>query len=146
MTPGCFNACEKSRRLIRAWAYGLLKNATCARRGKRRSSMNAPRPCSRRCAFGRGTLWPMSPPPGCVPGACSGSSAFPIAHLGLHYVLYRVDDRLISRAAAVIACNVQPDFLACDLSLSTEEVLRGHQHAGRAETALQRVALVERLL
>ena len=35
------------------------KKATCARRGNRRSSVNVPRPCSSRAAFGRGTLWPM---------------------------------------------------------------------------------------
>jgi hypothetical protein len=59
MTPGCPDALEKSSFRIRAWAYGLRKNATCARRGKRRSSMKAPRPCSNRCAFARGMLWPM---------------------------------------------------------------------------------------
>jgi len=59
MTPGAFSAFEKSSFLILACACGLRKNATCARRGKRRSSVKAPRPWSRRCAFGRGTLWPM---------------------------------------------------------------------------------------
>src|SRR5438067_385974 len=59
---------------------------------------------------------------------------------------YRVDDGLVAGAAAVVAGDVRADLLAIGLCAGAEQILSGHQHAGRAEAALQRVALVEGLL
>ena len=59
ITPGLRAAASLSIPLIRAWANGLRKKATCARRGNTMSSTNWPRPCSSRRAFGRGTERPM---------------------------------------------------------------------------------------
>jgi hypothetical protein len=59
ITPGALSALAKSSLRMRACACGLRTNTACARRGKRKSSTKAPRPCSRRWALGRGTLWPM---------------------------------------------------------------------------------------
>jgi hypothetical protein len=57
--PGLCVAAAVSMLLIRAWANGLRRKATCAMRGRTMSSTNWPRPCSSRRAFGRGTLRPM---------------------------------------------------------------------------------------
>ena len=62
----------------------------------------------------------------------------------LRHRLDRVDDRLIAGAAAVVAGDVVADFLARRHGAAAQQLLRGEQHAGRAEAALQRVALLER--
>src|SRR6267378_2500193 len=103
--------------------------------------MKLPRPCSRCSAFGRGTLSPMWPLSSWVPGACSGSSA-----LAIQYLLDGVDDRLVAGAAAVVAGNMASDLFSGTLLLLQNQILSGHQHARRAEAALQRVLLVESLL
>ena len=62
----------------------------------------------------------------------------------LRHRLDRIDDRLIAGAAAVVAGDVLADFLAARHAAVAQQLLRGQQHAGRAEAALQRVALLER--
>src|SRR5688572_3405887 len=64
----------------------------------------------------------------------------------LYYFFYGVDDRLVAGAAAVIARDMRPYLFAGWLLAHAHQVLRRHQHAGRAEPALQRIFLVERLL
>src|SRR4029078_1024304 len=103
--------------------------------------MNAPLPCSSRAAVGRGALWPMYPRSTCVPGAWRGSSALPIDHL-----VDGVDDGLVAGAAAIVARNVLADLLARALSFLPDQVLRGHEHARRAEAALQRIFFVKTFL
>src|SRR5258705_2091779 len=69
-----------------------------------------------------------------------------MSDLCLHYFLDGVDDGLVPRAAAVVPRNMQANFFARGFAVLAEEILRCHQHARCAETALQRVALVKRLL
>src|SRR5881409_3568825 len=103
--------------------------------------MKLPRPCSRRCAFARGTLCPMYPLSSWVPGACSGSSA-----LAIQYLLDGVDDGLVAGAAAVIAGDVFLDLFPGTASFLHDQVLGRYQHARSAEAALQRVLLVKGFL
>src|SRR6267378_550722 len=103
--------------------------------------MKLPRPCSRCSAFGRGTLSPMWPLSSWVPGACSGSSA-----LAIQYLLDGVDDGLVAGAAAVVAREMDFYLSPGNPFLLSDQILRRHQHARRAEAALQRVLLMKGLL
>ena len=60
--------------------------------------------------------------------------------------LDRIDDGVIAGAAAVVAGDLLADFLAARHAAAAQQFLRGQQHAGRTEAALQRVALLEGLL
>ena len=66
----------------------------------------------------------------------------------LRHRLDGIDDGVVAGAAAVVAGNVLADFLAARrkprFRLGEQQFLRGQQHAGRAEAALQGVALLER--
>src|SRR5436190_595662 len=53
--------------------------------------------------------------------------------------LHGVDDVRIRAAAAEIAGDGVLDFFAGGLGIAVEERLAGHDHAGRAEAALERV-------
>src|SRR5689334_6644618 len=58
----------------------------------------------------------------------------------------RIDDRLIAGAAAVVPGNMLADCVATGHAALGEQVLRGEQHRGRTEAALQRVTLAEGIL
>src|SRR5690349_16904326 len=58
----------------------------------------------------------------------------------------RVDDVLVAGATAEIAFEAVPDFLFSRVRIPFEQLSRGHDHAGRAEAALQAVLIPERLL
>ena len=59
--------------------------------------------------------------------------------------LDRIDDGLIAGAAAVIAGQMLADLLAVRLRhVCLSKILRRHQHARRAEAALQRIAVAKR--
>src|SRR3979490_2036486 len=59
----------------------------------------------------------------------------------------RLDDVLVAGAAAEIAFELFADGVVAEVvALAVDEIDRGHDHAGRAETALQAVMLAERLL
>src|SRR5215813_8775154 len=53
------------------------------------------------------------------------------------------DDVLVARAAADRAGDRRADLLVAGVGVLVEQRARRHQHAGRAEPALQAVALVE---
>src|SRR4029079_17967279 len=54
-----------------------------------------------------------------------------------------VDDRLVTGAAAVVAGEMRANLLAVRRLVLPQQVLRRHQHAGRAEATLQRIAITE---
>src|SRR3954454_7412270 len=59
----------------------------------------------------------------------------------------RLNDVLIARAAAEIAFELFADRMVGEIvALAMDDIDRGHDHAGRAETALQTMMLAERLL
>ena len=58
----------------------------------------------------------------------------------------RRDDVLVAGAAAVVALERVPDLVVGGVGVPGEEVGRDHDHAGRAEPALEAVLLPERLL
>src|SRR5262249_34233520 len=59
----------------------------------------------------------------------------------------RLDDVVVSGAPAQVAVELVPDGLLVELvALATHHIERRHDHAGRAEPALQSVVLAERLL
>src|SRR5258708_5708827 len=57
-----------------------------------------------------------------------------------------IDDRLIAGAAAVVAREVFADVVAAGRAAPLKQFLRGQQHRGGAEAALQRVTPAERVL
>src|SRR3954469_21931569 len=58
----------------------------------------------------------------------------------------RRDDVLVARAAADAAGDRGADLLLARVGVLIQQPAPGHQHAGGAEAALQRVVLVEALL
>src|SRR5690242_18724609 len=57
-----------------------------------------------------------------------------------------VDDVLISGAAAQVAFQPVPDFLFTGIRIAFQDLLGGHDHAGRAKTALQAMLVPESFL
>src|SRR5690242_8388694 len=68
-----------------------------------------------------------------------------LAHL-LGRVLHGLDDIDVARAAAQVPGDRLADFLLAGILVALEERARGHEHARRAESALQAVLLGEALL
>ena len=59
---------------------------------------------------------------------------------------HRVDDVLIPRAPADVAFQAMPDFLLGRIRIAVQNLFRRHDHARRAESALQPVLVPERFL
>src|SRR5712691_4574268 len=72
-------------------------------------------------------------------------STLRLAHF-LGRVLHGLDDIHVARAAAQVPGDGLADLLLARVLVALEERARGHQHPGRAETALQAVLLGEALL
>ena len=64
----------------------------------------------------------------------------------LRRILHRADDVLVSGAAAQVAFQAVPHRLVVRIGFLGEQVERLHDHAGRAEAALQRMVVAERFL
>ena len=60
-----------------------------------------------------------------------------------HDSLDRVNNRLVTGAAAVIATDFVADLLARGRAIARQQFRGGQQHSGRAKAALQRVSLYE---
>jgi hypothetical protein len=60
--------------------------------------------------------------------------------------LDRVDNGLIAGTAAVIAGQMFADLLTIRRRTLPQQILRGHQHSGRTEAALQRIAIAKSCL
>src|SRR5712691_2994871 len=65
-------------------------------------------------------------------------------HLGRR--LDRLDDVVVAGTATEVALEPQPDLLLRRVGVALEQLLRRHDHAGRAEAALEPVLVPERLL
>ena len=65
---------------------------------------------------------------------------------GRRRVLHGLHDVVVARAAAQVALEPEPDLLLGGMRVLLEQVDALHDHPGRAEAALQPVALAERLL
>ena len=74
-------------------------------------------------------------------GLGGGAAAQPLCR-----ILYSADDVLVSGAAAQVAFQAVPHRLVVRVGFLGEQVERLHDHAGRAEAALQRVVVPERFL
>src|SRR5258707_5473035 len=74
-----------------------------------------------------------------------GSDRRALTHL-LGRVLHGLDDVHVARAAAQVPADGLADLLLARILVAYEERARGHQHARRAEAALQTVLLGEALL
>src|SRR5215467_7103582 len=107
---------------------------------KRKSSLRrtaAPMPV----AF-PGTSLPIPSASACAAAACGASTRH-----GLGTGRDRLDDVVVAGAAAEIALEFLADGLLVEVvALAVDDVDRGHDHARRAEAALQAVVLAERLL
>src|SRR4026208_18830 len=102
------------------------------------SSVYWPRPVRKRASSLRSTDRPMKPGVGAFT-ACSSS----LAHRG-GAGLHGLDDVLMAGAAAQVAVEPVADGGFARRVVVLHEVDRAHHHAGRAEAALQAVALLER--
>src|SRR3954451_20728905 len=80
---------------------------------------------------------PVSPP-------CDGSGG--LAGHFLRGVLDRLDDVLVAGAAAEVALDAAPDLLLARRGIVLEEIDASHDHARRAEAALEPVLLPEAAL
>ena len=69
-----------------------------------------------------------------------------VSRHALGRVFDRTDDVVIAGAATDIAFEFVPDRITVELGLAPDHVDGRHDHAGRAETALQSVIVAERLL
>src|SRR5580765_884405 len=96
----------------------------------------------------RRTLWPIgvlvaSKASFMLPMACSSDRRRGLARLA---ELDRLDDVVIAGAAADVAVERLANLVFVRLRVLLQQVDRRHHHAGRAEPALQSVALAERRL
>src|SRR5215468_3301957 len=118
-----------------------------------------PRPWVRRAKFGRGTARPMYEFGRSSAVRVEGRSptiftrapsnvvhSFAVSHPLLRHRLHRIDNRVITGAAAVITRQVLADLRAVERPAGCKQFLCGEQHARCAEAALQRVACGKGLL
>src|SRR6185295_8736374 len=105
------------------------------------SSTYRPWPRMKRGSSFRLMEWP-SPP---ISNVVCGAIASPLPRQRGR-VLDRLDDVDVAGAAAEIAGNRVPDFRFARTIGLRQQPVGGHQHAGRAEAALQSVLLAEALL
>src|SRR6266849_5034174 len=173
--PGRAFAAETSIFRIRARAWGLRTKAAYVIPASFRSSVYRPRPVMNRGSsrrlmdlpnmrssvalampisfplHGRATKWPPKPPQTCRAPASPGRSSTEEIRLflGGHRVggpLDRFHDVVVAGAAAQVALELVADLLLRGFRVALEHLVDGHDHAGRAEAALQTVLLPEALL
>src|SRR6187399_3251296 len=170
-TPGILSASLASMPLIVAWAYGLRTMSSQSWPGRLKSSMYSPAPRMKRGSSLRLTEWPMPPTSGVVWRGASivivvsprsagrgrigrdglavgGRGGHDRRRLGRAQLARRLLDRLhdvhIAGAAAEVAADSRPDLLLVRLRVLLQEPRRLHDHARRAEAALEAVLVPER--
>src|SRR2546426_6117760 len=155
-TPGTLSASLASIPLIVAWAYGLRTMSSQSMPGRTRSSMYSPAPRMNRGSSLRLTEWPIPPTSGVVVVMTSAISC--LRHgsrddrrrLGRRQLACRLLDRLddvdVTGAATEVPADPLPDLLVARVGVLAEEPSGLHDHARRAEPALQAVLIPERLL
>ena len=92
----------------------------------------------------RGGRLPTTLKPGAAPTAARGGRR--LAPQDARRRAHRAHDRLVAGAAAEVAREPAADLVVRRVGVAVEQRLRRHEHAGRAEAALQRVLLDERAL
>src|SRR5919109_1522491 len=126
--------------LIRACAYGERRTATCAIPGSFRSSRYLAAPVIRR---GSSTRLMRAP----ITLVVVASSTWVVMTSPHRRRADGLDDVLVAGAAAEVALEPAPDLRVGEpVAVRAEQLDAGHDHARRAEPALKRVALPERLL
>src|SRR5215468_1078530 len=124
--------------LIRAWAYGERRIATCAIPGSFRSSMYFADPV---IIPGSSTRFMRAP---IRPSVFSSTSVAISAHRRFVHCL---DDVLVAGAAADVALEPAPDLgIGEPIAVRVKQLDAGHDHPRSAKAALERVPLPERLL
>src|SRR5919106_1128622 len=113
------------------------------------SSKKMPSPWTRRLSSLRGMLCPAKP--FCGASTCSGAAVVAVLSLTSwspppRRRRDRLDDVHIARAAADVPLDRTADLVLRRLRIVVEQVLRAHQHPGRAVAALERVVIREGLL
>src|SRR5215210_746563 len=134
--------------LIRAWAYGDRRIATCAMPGSFRSSRYFAAPVIRRGSSTRFIRVPMTFVVGSATWVVIASPRRGRLRRGVGGRLVDgVDDVLVPGAAAEVALEPAPDLVVGEpVAVRPEKLDAGHDHARRAEAALEGVPLPERLL
>src|SRR5438093_11226455 len=149
-----------------AWACGLRRNATCSIRGSVRSATYRPCPVRKRASSTRRTGAPISgiggtarpaPSEGGVlwvgprrgatwlRSACRLSFHRRSAHLP-RGGLDGTDDAVVAGAATEDGGDALSDLRLRGRRIRSEKIERRHEHARRAEPALETMVLAERLL
>src|SRR3990172_13316344 len=101
-----------------------------------------------RASSTRWRLWPM-PPSLCSRSRFSAASVMVLGSLAVHFVggvAHRLDDVLITGAAADIARQSLTDFRLARPRVLAQQPVGTHQHTRRAESALQAVLAREAFL
>src|SRR5690606_20531287 len=126
---------------------GLRTMATCTMLGSWMSSVYVPDPVISRGSSLRLSRAPMPATGTCVTPSPAASIRGRASLLQLAGgVLHRPDDVVVARAAAEDPFQPAADLLLRRVGVDLQEVRRGHDHARRAEAALQPVLLPEPLL
>src|SRR6187402_1795493 len=123
---------------MRACACGERRKYACVWFGWLTSSVNWPAPVRKRTSSLRLTDWPITP-------VSFAPMARSLSHRG-GALLHRLDDVVVAGAPAKVALELLADLVLGRLRMAVHEVDRAHDHAGRAEPALQAVAVLERRL
>src|SRR5690348_4958590 len=142
LTPGSLSAAFTSMERMRAWGWGLRSTLPISIPGMVASAPKRARPVTLSNPSGRA---------GRVPttlnlrasGLSRGMSGSSHVSGGGHH---RADDLVITGATAKIASKPEADFMLGRLLVFLQQLARGHQHARRADAALQRCMLDELLL
>src|SRR5258706_1253823 len=129
-TPGSVAASATSIAVMRAWAGGLRAIATWSSPARRLRATRLAGPLSGRGSSSRWTAAPIS----------FGRSS---STMGVDQLADRAHDVLVAGTAAQIARQAIADLVVGRARTLAQQVDHGHQHAGRAKPALQRVVLAE---
>src|SRR5689334_12817979 len=113
--------------------------------GRTKSSIYLPWPRMKRGSSLRFIEWPMPQILASVLGSLIAGLLTALTHF-LGRVLHGLDDVHVARAVAQVARDRLADLLLARVLVRSEERARGHEHARRAEAALQAVLLGEALL
>src|SRR5256712_9146969 len=141
-TPGCRVAAEMSIFRMRAWACGLRTKAAYVMPPSFKSSTYWPRPVMNRGSSRRLIDFPNKRSAATV--AMTATSLLRGHVLGRP--LDRLDDVVVARAPAQVTLELVPDQLLRWLGVALEHLVDRHDHARRAEPALEPVLLPESLL
>src|SRR5262249_49834944 len=142
-TPGSASAFDVSIFTMRACACGLRNTRPTSWPGRLKSAPKRARPVTLSTPSGRTVRVPMYVWGRSCSVVASAMSTPPHVRGRVHH---RLDDLVVPRAAAQIARQPVADLRLGGLEIPLEQGLRGDEHAGRADAALERRVLEELLL